>query len=63
MAKTRALWRQAWPISHGIGMVLGSPPLEAFEALIGDPEEARLAHERHQAYRKLEGSGDLEPGH
>ena len=57
------MWRQAWPFYHGLGMILGTPPVEAFEVLIGDPEEARLAHERHEAYRKLEGSEELGPGH
>lgn len=35
-------------------MAMATPPQEALEALVGDPEEAAAWHARCEAYAKLE---------
>jgi hypothetical protein len=54
MAMPRLLWQAAWPVCKGIGMALGEIPKEAFQALAHDEEEAEVAYQTYQAYRRLE---------
>jgi len=54
MAMPRLLWQAAWPVARGIGMALGDIPKEAFQAISHDEEEAEVAYETYQAYRRLD---------
>jgi hypothetical protein len=54
MAMPRLLWQAAWPVCKGIGMALGEIPKEAFQALAHDEEEAEVAYQTYQAYKRLE---------